>query len=57
MKKQILTKALVISFLTTFSSCAMVEGIFKTRMDDGVILDIIAIGIIVLIINRIHKNK
>jgi len=57
MKKQILTKALVISFLTTFSSCAMVEGIFKTRMDDGVILDIIAIGIIVLIINRIRKNK
>jgi len=57
MKKQILTTALIISSLTTFSSCTIVDGIFKTGMGVGVILVIIVIGIIVLSINRIRKNK
>lgn len=56
MKKQTLIVVLLILFLTTFSSCSVVEGIFKTGMGVGIFLVVFVIALIVFFVSRLGKN-
>ena len=56
MKKHTLIAALLISLLITFSSCAIIGGIFKTGMGVGIFIVVIVIALIFLV-SRIGKNK
>jgi hypothetical protein len=57
MKKRTFKIALLVSVLTTFSSCQIVGTIFKTGMGVGVFLVILIIAIVIFLITRIGKNK
>jgi len=57
MKKQTLILALLISMLTTFSSCEIVGGIFKTGMGVGIFIVVLVIALIIFLVSRIGKNK
>jgi len=57
MKKHTFIIALTIFILTTFSSCAVVGGIFKTGMGVGIFLVILVLALIMFFIFRMRKNK
>jgi len=57
MKKQTFITALLISFLTIFSSCSVVGGIFKAGIGVGVFLVVLVIVIIIFFAIRMGKNK
>ena len=57
MKNQSLLVVLVILFLTTFSSCAVVEGIFKAGVGVGVFIVVIVIALIIFLVSKMGKNK
>lgn len=57
MKKQTFIIALLISLLTIFSSCSVVEGIFKAGIGVGVFLVVLVIVIIIFFAIRMGKNK
>ena len=57
MKNQSLLVALVILCLTTFSSCAVVEGIFKAGVGVGVFIVVIVIALIIFLVSKMGKNK
>ncbi|MDD4149229.1 MAG: hypothetical protein PHE33_04310 [Bacteroidales bacterium] len=57
MKKQILIYTLFMALLTTFSGCAVVEGVFKTGMGVGIFLSILILGLIIFIFSQIFKRK
>lgn len=57
MRNQTLVKILLMSMLTTFSSCALVEGIFKAGMGVGIFIMILVIALIIFIFSRLGKNK
>jgi len=57
MKKQTLLVALLISMLTTFSSCEIVGGIFKTGMGVGIFIVVLVIALIIFLVSRMGKNK
>lgn len=55
-----LTKYLSILLLvmtTMFSSCQLVEGIFKAGMGVGIFIVIAIIGVIIFLIFRFGRNK
>ncbi|MCY7408634.1 MAG: hypothetical protein LH473_00030 [Chitinophagales bacterium] len=52
MKKQTLIAVLFLCALTTFSSCAVVGGIFKTGMGVGILMVVIVLAIIIFIITK-----
>ena len=56
MKKNALI-ALFIALFTTFQSCAVVGGIFKTGMGVGIFIVVFVIAIIIFFLTRIGKNK
>ncbi len=57
MKKLTFIFALTIFILTTFSSCAVVGGIFKAGMSVGIFLVVIVVALILFFIFRMRKNK
>ncbi len=57
MKKQTLLVALLISMLTTFSSCEIVGGIFKTGMGVGIFIVVLVIALIIFLVSKMGKNK
>ncbi|MEP7264733.1 MAG: hypothetical protein ABI772_09550 [Bacteroidota bacterium] len=57
MKKQSLLTALVILFLTAFSSCEVVGGIFKAGMGFGIFIVVLVIVLIIFLISRMGKGK
>lgn len=57
MKKQALNIGFLIFLLTTFSSCAVVGGIFKAGMGVGIFIVIAVVALIVFLISRAGKNK
>jgi len=57
MKKQAILYALLVVFFTTFSGCAVVEGIFKTGMGVGIFITVLIILIVIFAISRIFKSK
>jgi len=57
MKNQTIIIVLFIAFLTTLTSCAVVEGIFKTGMGVGIFLVLLVLAVIIFIVSRIGKNK
>ena len=56
MKKNALI-ALFIALLTTFQSCAVVGGIFKTGMGVGIFIVVLLIALIIFLFTRMGKNK
>lgn len=57
MKNQSLLLVLVTIFATSFSSCAVVGGIFKAGMGVGIFMVVLVIAVIIFLINRMGKNK
>ncbi len=57
MKKQLQFAALFILMMTTFTSCSLVEGIFKAGMGVGIFIVVAVIAVIIYIISRFGKNK
>ena len=57
MKKQLINYTLIISLLLTFSSCAVVGGIFKAGMGVGIFIVVLIIAAIIFLMNRMGKNK
>ena len=57
MKKQTLLIALFMALLTTFQSCSVIGGIFKTGMGVGIFVVVFVIAIIIFFVTRIGKNK
>ncbi|MEO5570860.1 MAG: hypothetical protein ABIT08_12105 [Bacteroidia bacterium] len=57
MKNQSILIAFVILFLTVFSSCAVVGGIFKAGMGVGIFIVLLVIALIIFVISRMGKNK
>jgi hypothetical protein len=57
MKKQLQFAALFILIMTTFSSCSLVEGIFKAGMGVGIFIVVAVIAVLIYIISRFGKNK
>jgi len=57
MKKQTFKLSLLISMLTTFSSCEVVGGIFKAGMGVGVFVVVLVIALIIFLVSRMGKNK
>lgn len=57
MKKQLINYTLIISLLLTFSSCAVVGGIFKAGMGVGIFIVVLIIAAIIFVVNRMGKNK
>ncbi len=57
MKRQLITYTLIITLLTTFSSCAVVGGIFKAGMGFGIFVVILIIAAIIFLFSKMGKNK
>ena len=57
MRKQTLKYVLLMALLTTFSGCAVVEGIFKMGMGVGIFLVVLVIALIIYVISRIFKSR
>lgn len=57
MKRQFITYTLIITLLTTFSSCAVVGGIFKAGMGFGIFVVILIIAAIIFLFSKMGKNK
>lgn len=57
MKKQVQFAALFLLILTTFTSCEVVEGIFKAGMGFGIFLVVAVVGIIIYVISKIGGKK
>jgi len=57
MKKQLFLIGLIILFLTTFSSCAMLADIFKAGMGFGVFIVVLVVALVIFLISRMGKNK
>ncbi|MEO6189256.1 MAG: phosphatidate cytidylyltransferase [Saprospiraceae bacterium] len=57
MKKLIFIIAIFSTIITTFSSCAVVEGIFKAGMGVGIFIVVLIIGLIIFLVSRIGKSK
>ena len=57
MKKQLKIAAIFIFILTLFSSCQVVEGIFKVGMGVGIFIVVIVIALIIFIISRFGKKN
>ena len=55
MKKYISKTILLLLVMTLFSSCDLVEGIFKAGMGVGIFLVILVIALIVWLISRFKK--
>lgn len=57
MQKQI-TRILMLSVvLFSFSSCSVIEGIFKAGMGVGIFIVIVIIAIIIFIISKVSGKK
>jgi len=57
MKKQTSIIALLICLITTFSSCAIVGGIFKAGMGLGIFIVVLVVALIIFLFSRAGKNK
>jgi len=57
MRKQKLVTLLLISMLTTLSSCAVVGGIFKAGMGLGIFIVVAVIVLIIFLISKLSKKK
>lgn len=57
MRKQTLLSALLMIMLTTFSSCAVVGGIFKAGMGVGIFAVVLVLAIIIYFVTRMAKNE
>jgi hypothetical protein len=57
MKKQVQTIAAFIFILTLFTSCEVIEGIFKAGMGVGIFIVIAVIALIVFIISKLGGKK
>ena len=57
MKKQVQFAALFLLILTTFTSCEVVEGIFKAGMGFGIFIVVAVVGIIIYVISKIGGKK
>jgi hypothetical protein len=57
MKKQLQFAALFILMLTTFTSCDLVEGIFKAGMGFGIFIVVAIVALIIYVISRFGRNK
>jgi len=56
MKKHITKTILLLMVLTLFSSCDLVEGIFKAGMGVGIFLVILVVGLIIWIISKVRSK-
>lgn len=57
MKKQLQLAALFILMLTTFTSCQVVEGIFKLGMGVGIFIVIAVIALIIFVMSKFGGKK
>jgi hypothetical protein len=57
MKKQVQAIAVFIFILTLFTSCDVVEGIFKAGMGVGIFIVIAVIALIVFVISKLGGKK
>jgi len=57
MKKQTLIIVVFIFLLSTFSSCALVEGIFKAGMGVGIFMVLLVVALIIFFVIRMSKKK
>lgn len=57
MKKQTLLITLFMALLTTFQSCSVIGGIFKTGMGVGIFVVVFVIAIIIFFVTRIGKKR
>ena len=57
MKTQTIRNASLLALLTTFSSCEVIGGIFKTGMGVGIFITVVIIVIVIFIISRLFKGK
>ena len=57
MRKQIQLVGLFIFIITLFTSCEVVESIFKVGMGVGIFIVIAVIAVIIIIISKFRGNK
>lgn len=57
MKKYLQFTGLLVLILTTFTSCEVVEGIFKAGMGVGIFIVIAVIAVIIWIISKVSGKK
>lgn len=57
MRKQIQLVGLFIFVITLFTSCEVVESIFKVGMGVGIFIVIAVIAVIIFIISKFRGNK
>lgn len=57
MKKQVQFAALFLLILTTFTSCEVVEGIFKAGMGFGIFIVVAIVALIIFIISKVGGKK
>ncbi|MFN0255503.1 hypothetical protein [Pedobacter ureilyticus] len=55
--KKLMPLALVALFVTTLSSCELVEGIFKAGMWTGVILVVVVVAIIIWLAAKLFGGR
>ncbi len=56
MKKHTLIIALLVLMITTFSSCAAIEGIFKAGMGVGIFLVLVVVAIVIFFLSKMNKK-
>lgn len=57
MKKQVQFAVLFLLILTTFTSCEVVEGIFKAGMGFGIFIVVAVVAVIIYVISKIGGKK
>lgn len=55
--KNYITRFLALAGLTLFSSCELVEGIFKAGMWTGILMVVLVIGLVIWLIGKIFGGK
>jgi len=55
--KNYITRFLALAGLMLFSSCELVEGIFKAGMWTGILMVVLVIGLVIWLIGKIFGGK
>ncbi|MFV5693781.1 hypothetical protein ACM55K_17295 [Flavobacterium sp. LT1R49] len=57
MKKEIIRLLMLFIVLISFTSCSVIEGIFKAGVGVGVFIVVIVVAIIIFIVSKIFGKK
>lgn len=55
--KKLMPLTLITSLATTFSSCGLIEGIFKAGMWTGIIIVVLGIALVVWLVAKVFGGR